>query len=127
MLNQSNVKIEKYGMRKTMIVDGQNVWALPCKVSNSGVTANSEGKKIVKMGTPLYGDLKARNTAFTISGTTGAKPVGLLQSDVDVTNANANGSIVFFAMIDVTKLDSDIQSKITADVESALNMIKFIK
>lgn len=36
------------------------------QVANTGVVPNSEGKKIIKAGTPLYGSLLARGTGFTI-------------------------------------------------------------
>ena len=39
-------------------------------VSNSGISAGSDGKKIVKAGTPLTGSLEARGTAFTKASTT---------------------------------------------------------
>ena len=38
------------------------------QVANTGVDPNSEGKKIIKAGTPLYGSLLARRTGFTIEG-----------------------------------------------------------
>lgn len=69
MLNQSDVVTRVGTTRKTILVDELNSTALSCMVANTGVEANEDGRKIVKAGTPLYGSLTARDTAFTTSAT----------------------------------------------------------
>lgn len=94
-------------------------------VSDSGVTANSEGKKIVKAGTPLTGNLEARSTAF-IAGTSNA--VGVLLHDVDVTNGAENGTLLIFGFVNLDRLDSTTAALITPEVKTALNAkVTFIK
>ena len=94
-------------------------------VSDSGVIANSEGKKIVKAGTPLTGNLEARNTAFT-AGTSNA--VGVLLHDVDVTNGAENGTLLIFGFVNLDRLDSTTAALITSEVKTALNAkVTFIK
>ncbi|MCI7350839.1 MAG: hypothetical protein MSH60_08815 [Ruminococcus sp.] len=94
-------------------------------VSDSGVTANSEGKKIVKAGTPLTGNLEARSTAFT-AGTSNA--VGVLLHDVDVTNGAENGTLLIFGFVNLDRLDSTTAALITSEVKTALNAkVTFIK
>lgn len=68
MLNQTGVTKVSGVTRKTILVDELNSTAFSCVVSNAGVTANSEGRKIIKAGTPLVGDLTNRNAPFAISG-----------------------------------------------------------
>lgn len=95
-------------------------------VSDSGVTANSEGKKIVKAGTPLTGNLEARSTAFTAAGSSDA--VGVLLHDVDVTEGAENGTLLIFGFVNLNRLDSSTAALITSDVKTALNAkITFIK
>lgn len=95
-------------------------------VSDSGVTANSEGKKIVKAGTPLTGNLEARSTAFTAAGTSDA--VGVLLHDVDVTEGAENGTLLIFGFVNLNRLDSSTAALITSDVKTALKAkITFIK
>lgn len=97
-------------------------------VGNTGVDAGSDGKKILKAGTPITGNIEARNTAFkkatsTASGepaVTTSNAVGILLHDVDVTSGNANGSIVLFGFVDLDKLDSETFALITAEVKTAL-------
>lgn len=72
-------------------------------VSDSGVTANSEGRKIVKAGTPLTGNLEARSTAFTAAGASDA--VGVLLHDVDVTEGAENGTLLIFGFVNLNRLD----------------------
>lgn len=95
-------------------------------VSDSGVTANSEGRKIVKAGTPLTGNLEARSTAFTAAGASDA--AGVLLHDVDVTEGAENGTLLIFGFVNLNRLDSSVASLITTDVKTALKAkITFIK
>ena len=135
MLNQTGVKVTHGTTRKTILVDEMNSTALSCMVANTGVTADTTGKKIVKAGTPLAGSLLARGTAFTVAkdttGSDGAPTtsdaVGILLHDVDVTAGTANAQVVIFGFIDVNKLDSDVVTKLTDAAKSNLKMIQFVK
>ena len=60
------------------------------------VTAGADGKKIIKAGTPLTGDILKRNTAFTVG--TSANAVALLLHDLDVTDGNTNGTILILRL-----------------------------
>lgn len=127
MLNQTGVTTNSYGYgEKRILVDENNSTAVSCVVANTGITADSEGKKIIKAGQPLYGSLTARNTAFTVSGGSGAKPVGVALHDVDVTAGNANSQILISGIIDISKVDASIQSTLTSAVAD-LKMIQIIQ
>lgn len=127
MLNQTGVETRSYGApEKTILVDPLNSTAVSIEVANTGVTADSEGKKIIKAGTPVYGSLRARNTAFTISGEQGAKPAGVILHDVDVTSGKKNSQIVIFGTIDVSKVDSAVAAILIA-AEANLKMIQLIQ
>lgn len=127
MLNQTGVETFNYGApEKTILVDPLNSTAVSIEVANTGVTADSEGKKIIKAGTPVYGSLRARNTPFTISGASGAKPAGVILHDVDVTSGKKNSQIVIFGTIDVSKVDSAVATTLIA-AEANLKMIQLIQ
>lgn len=127
MLNQTGVTTNSYGYgEKRIIVDEVNSTAFSCVVANTGITADSEGKKIIKAGTPLYGSLTARNTAFTISGAEGAKPVGVALHDVDVTAGNANSQVLVAGFIDISKVDSSVVSALTS-AEANLKFIALVQ
>ena len=86
---------------------------------SQGVDAGSNGRKILRAGTPLTGDIEARNTAFT-KDTTGTSTSGILLHDVDVTNGNNNGVIVLFGFVDLEKLDTETFKLITDGIKTAL-------
>lgn len=129
----SMVKKQSYVTPKEIMLFGEPHTALGIQVAQSvGVTV--EGRKIAKAGTPLTGNLDARNTAFTNAALTGDAPnqvsnaVGVLQSDVDVTDGTANGSILVEAFINTSALDTDVAALITEQVKTALDgKVRFIK
>ena len=125
MLNNPKVSITHGTNRKTILVDEFNSTALSCVVANTGVEADSNGKKIIKAGTPVTGDLTERNTPFTVDKT-GANPVGVILHDVDVTDGNANSQVVIFGFIDISKLDDEVVGVITTAAPK-LTMIKLVK
>lgn len=91
-------------------------------VSNSGISAGSDGKKIVKAGTPLTGSLEARGTAFTKASTTEgvSNAVGVLLHDVDVTAGAENGTLLIFGFVDLNKVDTTTAALVTSEVKTAL-------
>ena len=126
MLNQTGIETNTYGApEKNILVDEKNSTAVSVKVSNAGVTA-VDGKKIVKAGTPVYGSLTARNTAFTVSGAEGAKPVGVVLHDVDVTSGTKNSQIVISGIIDISKVDTAVATALTNAVAD-LKMVQIIR
>ena len=125
MLNNPKVSITHGTNRKTILVDEFNSTALSCVVANTGVETDSNGKKIIKAGTPVTGDLTERNTPFTVDKT-GANPVGVILHDVDVTDGNANSQVVIFGFIDISKLDDEVVGIITTAAPK-LTMIKLVK
>ena len=99
-------------------------------VGNAGVNADSEGKQILKAGTPLKGSLEARGTAWTLSAdSSGSNPaVGVLLHDVDVTAGNENGTALIFGFVDLNKVDSSVTALITTAAKTALaGKVTFIK
>ena len=103
---------------------------------DAAVTVGS--RKIIKAGTPLTGDLKARNTAFTAasenteSGENNAavvnNAVGVALHDYDVTDGDATGALLVFGFVDLKKVDADVAATITSSVEAALQgKVTFIR
>ncbi len=129
MLNQSTISTVEGTTRKTILVDELNSTAFSCKVANTGISADSDGKKIVKAGTPISGSLEARGTAFVKASTTEgvSNATGILLHDVDVTDGTKNAQVVVFGFIDLNKLETSVQSLITSEVKTALKMIQFVK
>ena len=120
------VNKETYGIRKDIVIGVESYYiALPAQVTNTGVTADSEGKKILRAGTPLAGDITKRDTAFV--KTNGSTATAILLHDVDVTGGANNATIVLAGCIDTLKLDTATKALITADVKAALPRIIFVE
>lgn len=102
-------------------------------VVDDGYSVTRDGKKIVPAGTPLSGDLTARETAFvqakdaTSAGNDGKAAIGVLLHDVDVTNGDNNGTLLIWGFVDLNKLDSTTAALITATRKSEMKNITFLK
>ena len=84
----------------------------------SSAIVKENGRSIVKAGTPLAGSLDARTTPFTL-GTTGT--TGVLLHDVDVTDGNANGTLLVFGWVNTNRLHQTPKSLVTNEVKTALD------
>lgn len=135
MLNNTGI-VKETGLAPVQILANVEMQAaVSVVVGNTGLTADANGKKILKAGTPISGNLEARNTAFvkatTTKGSDGAadtsNAVGILLHDVDVTAGNNNGSCLIFGFVNLSRLDATTAALIDTATKTALNMIKFIK
>ena len=129
MLNQTGVTKTTGLSRKTILYNTKLLFALSVIISNAGVEADSEGKKVIKAGTPIAGSLTNRDVPFTVAKDTNSisNAVGILEHDVDVTGGNANGSCIVFGFIDVDKLDASTVALLTDAAKKKLVGIQFVK
>lgn len=144
MLNNTGVTTITAHTPKGILWAPDMAVALSVVVNNTGVEADSAGKKIIKAGTPVTGDLTARQTAFTKAATAltqigavdGASTpvkvnksnaVGVLLHDMDVTAGKANGTIVVAGVVDLAKVDTTTAALVTAEVKAACSNIIFVK
>ena len=109
-----------------LIANDSYMVTLPGIIKATGVTAGTDGKKIVKAGTPVYGDIEKRDAGFTVSGASGATPVAVVMHDVDVTAGDENGTIVIAGCVDLLKLDTSVRTAISS-VKANLPRIIFVE
>lgn len=94
--------------------------------NTASVTEN--GRKIVKAGTPLSGDLTARNTAFVKAVDTTNPATGILLHDVDVTDGDNNGTLLIFGFVNLERLDTTTAALITDTRKTELSgKVTFLK
>lgn len=119
------IKKQEFGgpNKQILIAEDSYKVTLGAVISDTGAE-EVDGKKILRAGTPVKGDLKARTTAFTKEANA---PTAVLLHDVDVTNGKANGTIVVAGVVDLNRLDATTAALITETVETALPKIIFIK
>lgn len=85
-------------------------------------------KNVAKAGTPIvldYANLQTPATAGTTVASTGTANAVLLH-DVDVTAGNANGTALIIGVVNINRLESDVQSKVRAGINVA-GGVSFIK
>lgn len=128
MLNRSGIKREVGGAPTQILFNVQNQMAVSILVDKTIASAVTEnGRKIIKAGTPLAGNLEARDTAFAAVGES-APAVGVLLHDVDVTDADANGSLLIWGFVNLDRIDSTTAALITSGVkESLAGRVFFLK
>lgn len=118
MYNRTGFTKETFGAPVQILYNVQYQMGVSVKV-DAAAGVDEDGKKIVKAGTPLAGDLGNRSTAFTAS--TGSDAVGVLLHDVDVTKGAANGSLLIWGFVNLDRLDTTTAGKITDTVKTALD------
>lgn len=96
--------------------------------STAGTEDEATGRTIVKAGTPLNGDLTARNTAFVKAADTTNPAVGVLLHDVDVTDGDANGALLIFGFVNLERVDTTTAALITTTRKTELaGKVTFLK
>lgn len=119
MLNRTGIKKETAGAPVQILFNVQNQMSVSIRVDDA-VAVTENGRKLVKAGTPLSGDLTARETAFVAAADTTAPAVGVLLHDVDVTDGDANGSLLIWGFVNLDRLDTATAALITANRKSEL-------
>lgn len=105
---------------KDVLLNKHNAHEIGVQVSNTGV-ATTNGRKIIPAGTPLGGatsalEDRAAVLSVTNSSSTGATSQGILRYDVDVTNGNANATLIVMGVVDSSKcptLDPTVKTALT--------------
>lgn len=120
MLNRSGITKETAVAPSQILFNVQNQMSVGVIVDETVGTAGEDGRKIVKAGTPLNGDLTARGTAFVAAKDTSNPAVGVLLHDVDVTDGDANGTLLIWGFVNLNRMDSTTADLITANRKTEL-------
>lgn len=127
MLNRDGVRKETFSSQNQILANVELQASVGCIVSQAIVaSADANGKKIAKAGTPIVVDFSNLQTPVVapVSGSTTANAV--LLHDVDVTAGNANGTALYFGVVNINRLDTATQAKVTAGVNT-IGAITFVK
>lgn len=121
MLNRTGITKVTGAAPTQILFNVDNQMSVSIKVSkNVTGTVTENGRKILKAGTPLNGDLTARGTAF-VNAVDNSKPaVGVLLHDVDVTDADANGSLLIWGFVNLSRLSTGATTLLTATRQTEL-------
>lgn len=127
MATVNMVKKTSYTTPKSILIAPELAYSIPVIVGNTGISAGEDGRKIIKAGSAVGGTtsvLTNRQTALQKT-TTATQAQGVLLHDLDVTDGDANGTMLVFGFVDLNKIDTDAQP--ASDVQTALTKITFMK
>lgn len=124
---------------KSVIKFPDHYVGIPVMLDDAGITANSDGKKIISAGT-IIGGAGSTNTILgntatlavkdnTQAGATGAghsgvDAEGVLFTDVDVTYGSAPGTMIIHGFIDLNKLPEAPCADAIAALKSRIVFLK---
>lgn len=121
----NSVKTVNYSKNdKQILIAPELAFTIGCLVTNTGISADSEGRKILKAGTPIGGGDILTNRQAVLTKNTEA-PVGVILHDVDVTAGQENATIVLEGTVDVEKLESDVKGFVNT-AKANLTNIRFM-
>lgn len=120
MLNYNGVTSTKAVSSTQILANAELQESVGCVVPAAiGVAVGT--KKIAKAGTPVHVDLGNLQTPVTAT-----TPNAVLLHDVDVTTAPQNGTALIFGFVNISRLESDVQAKATAGINT-VGAVSFIK
>lgn len=119
MLNQTGIHKVSGAAPVQILYNVQHQMSVSIKIGKNFAGAVTEnGRKIVKAGTPLTGDLTNRAVAFTAAGDNNAK--GVLLHDVDVTEQDANATLLIWGFVNLNRVDATPKALLTTAVQTSL-------
>lgn len=127
MLNKSGISSTTLTSAVQILANVELQASVGCIVPQSlGVTVGT--KTIAKAGTPIKIDLEDTTTAVSAANASTAMNAVLLH-DVDVTDGSANGTALYFGVINLNRVESDVATLIATaqgatDVSPLLVFIK---
>lgn len=97
-----------------------NKVALGAIVGDTGISADSDGKKIIPAGSPVGGsDSTLENEQAVLNVVSDATAQGVLEFPVDVTGGPSDGTLIINGYVNENRLPDGV--KITDEVKSALS------
>lgn len=127
MANQ--IKITKAVNPKQILYATEPQVSIGCIVGNAGVAADASGRKIIQAGTPVGGAtsaLEARDTVLTVTNAaeSGKNAQGVLLQDVDVTDGNANGTLLIFGFVNLDRIEPTIDAAAKTALSGKVTFLK---
>lgn len=121
----NSVKSKNYSNEKQILVAPELAFSIGCLVGNTGVDADSNGRKIIKAGTPVGGSTSVLTNRQTVLTKGADNAQGVVLHDVDVTDGDGRATLVISGYVDLYKVDDDVKSIITS-ATSTLSRIVFL-
>lgn len=129
MLNKGKIITTNYANDVQILADPDLQFSVGCIVPATAGEVQPNGSKIAHAGLPLTVDLGSINSECKVADATTNIANAVLLHDVDVTKGQNNGTALIFGFVDMSKVSSDMISKINAvfGASGASKKITFIK
>lgn len=121
----NSVKTNSYANEKQILIAPELAFSIGCLVGNTGVEADTNGKKIIKAGTPVGGSTSVLTNRQTVLTKGAENAQGVVLHDVDVTDGDGRATLVIAGYVDLYKLDADVVT-IANEAAKTLNRIVFL-
>lgn len=119
----NSVKSNSYSNEKQILIAPELAFSIGCLVGNTGVDADSNGRKIIKAGTPVGGTTSVLTNRQTVLTKGASNAQGIVLHDVDVTDGDANATLVLAGYVDLYKVDDDVKTIITSATETLTRIV----
>lgn len=129
MLNKTGITKVTGVAPVQILFNVQNQMSVGIKLAKNFAGAVTEnGRKIVKAGYPLSGDLTSRDKDFKAAADSTAPATGVLLHDVDVTDGDANGTLLIWGFVNLNRVDSTTAALINENRKKELDgKVYFLK
>lgn len=117
----------EYGTEASILAFTKLRAAIGVQVNDTGVTADTNGKKIIPAGTPIGGATSAKDDETAVLSVVNDSTVqGIVENDVDVTSGKGTATMLIWAFVNEYRLPDDVT--ISDDVKTALDgKVTFMK
>ena len=113
MLNQTGITTVAGTSRNQILANVDIQASVGCVVAQAvGVEDEKTKRKIAKAGTPLKLEYSNLTTPATKADAEN-EMTAILLHDVDVTDGNANGTALILGIVNLNRVDQDVQTMIT--------------
>lgn len=128
MLNRDGVRKKEYGAPRQILANVELQGSVGCIVPEDLGVEVANGVKLAKAGTPI--SVNFMNLQTVSKAVAEGSPMNaVLLHDVDVSSGNANGTALYFGVVNVNRVDSDVAMAIEAakEAEGASQLLVFGK
>lgn len=117
-----------YNTGREILMNFAEALTFPATVKDDAATADSEGHKIIKAGTPLGAatDYLSDRTHTVLSPVTDATAQVVAMHDIDVTAGQTSATVIVRGDVIKGNMDADVQKLYTADMVKTLSRITLV-
>ncbi|WP_203642954.1 hypothetical protein [Levilactobacillus andaensis] len=118
------IKTRVFGTGREILTNFSHALPLSCMVQDTNATADDNGVKFIKAGTPLGATgFKIRDREKTVlsPATDASQAVGIAMHDINVSDGVARDTVIFRGDVVYSNMDTDVQALFTDEMEKALS------